>query len=271
MSASCSSLLFVAALVLAGCSARRVPAELVQGVEPGIERTDVERILQQPGIHHVTAAIDGNEVLITTFDVQPWLRVYYVFRNDALEKIVSIPPRRWQESSYKGVPAFRPEPVDPEELLQSTLAAPAVDREWIASEIAHAQRSKEYAEQFLEPEALWLAVAITAPLRLVLLPRDMIAGAQAREVAARFSPWKISTGLTSGEVHAIYGPPLAERQAGDSIACLFGKDLSRHRESVVEVHFLNDRVTRVFSHSFLDLTAALERVMPAFFSDGNSG
>ncbi len=251
-------------MLLAGCQSEPPSADLILKVEPGLDRREVERRLGQGSEHQVTAAVDGENIVVTTHNVSPWVPMFYVYRDGRFEKVVDGMRSATEVSSFEGTPWFRPVPQDPETRLQAILAAPSLTDDAIAERIAERRRDEAYAKQFLEPSALWPAIIITAPLYPFTLPRIMSENARDRDLARRFDPWLVRIGMSVDEVVAIYGAPKVVLDEGGSLVRTYGE-----HESCIAVHFQDGHVTRVFSHKFFD-HSLVDAVRTTYTDDARS-
>jgi hypothetical protein len=248
-------ILALASLLVTACRSTS-PAELILGLEPGLDRAEVERRLGQPSRHQVTAEVDGIEVVVTTHAVEPWLPLCFVYQNAALLKITGVPAMVDMDAS-KGKDISWLAPEEPETRLQHLLAMPALSHHDIERRIAFERASNAYAEKYREPSALWAAVVIPAPLGVVALPRTMHENAHDNELARRFDPFKVRLGMTTDEVDAIYGMPRVVHSSSEQEVRIYGGPVDRNivvypASSYVTVHFDDGRVIRVFSHEFFD-------------------
>ena len=239
-------------MILFGCGGPLVKPESLFDVPRGVSSADLERTLRGRGKHQFTARIARDDVLCLSHAVQEWyLEYYFVFRNDALTKIID--PSALDDDS---VPEWRRDlrkELDAEQRVRAVLEAPDLSRDSLKENLRN-RLPKDRKGAFNQ-----LPVAILlAPFVVVGAPRMIAAQQHNAKLAARFDPFRVQLEMSPGQVDAQLGPPLqAYSLAGNQQIRAYGKEVDvevhpQYRFSWVSVTFRNRKAIRAYSNDFFD-------------------
>lgn len=231
-----------------------VTVEALADLPRGITLDELQGIMATPPRHQFTARIDGGERLAVSYAFgETWARLYFVFRNGKLEKIVEPPPSEYKQVPYKGGILELKRPVDAEKRLEVVLAAPDL----AGAQPAAAIRGK-LPKRSRPPINVLPPFEPVPPVPAAARPRIVKNYQRNLELARRFDPFKLKLGMTPAAVDREFGEPLRlEGDGGPQPSRVYDSDeeVSVNPEyafSPVAVVFEKDAATRIFSNDFVD-------------------
>ncbi len=251
-----SLMVLVMLVFTCGCRAARTGAaqgitpQILQTVERGISQKRLEALFGVPARHQFEASRDETTTRCVSYSFSSFhLKYYFVFTNDALNKII-LPPRFEHELS----PAERGERAVwksyvPEERMNVVLQAPDLNQQGILASIERRHRPEKFDNAL---PALIIVGVIAAPVALV---RGTVENRKIKTLAEKFNPYRLTLGMTVEEVEQLFGAPVLSEKPDDvSETRYYGSPkLGTHNSLLwVCVVFKNEKAVRVLSDDFFN-------------------
>jgi hypothetical protein len=227
-----------------------ITPEALLNVKRGISQRQLETTFGVAARHEFTTSRNGTTVRCVSCQFASFhLRYYFVFTNDALQKIIQ-PPRFEHELSpvEKGTRAVW-KSHDPQERVDVVLQAPDLDEEGITASIQ--RRYKPKTPDNALPGAI-IAGVIGAPVALV---RGAVENREIKALADKFDPYRVRLEMPLAEVEQVFGEPrLVEKLPGDSDMRYYGSTKLGTQNPLlwVSVVFRDDKAVEVFSDDFFN-------------------
>lgn len=250
---------FVVLLITCGCQnigkgrAQNVHPSVLLKLERGISQSKLETSVGVASRHEFTTARSNTATrCVSYYFAADYLKYFFVFTNDGLEKII-LPPRFEHEISpwERGKRAVW-KSYDPEERLAVVVQAPDLRREEIVASMEHRHKPNKFDNAL--PGAI-IAGVVGAPITLVQSPSREAERREILALAQHFDPYRLQLTMPLADVEQIFGAPrLIDKLDDDSEIRYYGSPELGVKDRLlwVSVLFKNGKVTAVFSDDFFD-------------------
>ncbi len=215
-----SNACFCAGLAL-GCQReaepkRTVTEEALAAFKTGTKGAEVEKVLGE-GRHQFTTAQDGHLVTTRSYSFEePYIRLYFVFREGKLDRIVEPPPKDVDVVPFMGGTRAIERTLDPYLRMEAVFQGPNIEGEelvrWLR--VNTRKRSKSYN---VVP-----AFILTAPLLAVAAPEMAKEYRRNTELAQKYDPEKVQIGMSKVEVAKQFGEPLQIASRKERLSHVYG-------------------------------------------------
>lgn len=256
-----------ASLLLDGCGMQSsktfVQAErieqLVARIPTGISRAKLEVLLNHAPTHEFTAYSETTRLSCISYSIgSPEARYYFLFVNDDLAKVVQPASFEYEEYvNYLGARARRSKPVDPKQRIQLVLEAVQLSQSDFVASVREQAESYRRALEHEDSMMVLPAAVLLAPLMAAQGLRTMSDDSLNVKLERLYDPFKVSLGMSVVEVNDLLGPAVYMEKIDDShVRGVYGRDveltLADQRYSWIEVQFVRNRASAIYSHDFFD-------------------
>jgi len=244
--------------LILGCSGEKAPAGNVTqahkadilSLRKGISPNEVEMTFGGPGQHQFSARLATGDYFCVSYSFdRPYVYYYFLFRGDALEKILAPPSFDVDLVPYKDRYREIQKPFNAEKRIETVLQSGELSpAELIVALSTALSQKKETFNVLPALIAASPALAKNAEARRLAYEKNAV-------LAKQFDPGQVKLGDTEDSLVPKYGPPLTLATNGATHMYQFGSDVplninSAYRFSGVSVMTENGLVTRIFCHDF---------------------
>lgn len=219
----------------------------------GMSLDHLRALLGQEPRHQFTSRVGASEYLCVSYAFgEPHARLYFVFKEGKLEKIMEPPPSPTRTVPYQGAWGQQRLPVDPEVRVAEVMQAGDMSGQPLRASLA--ARLPKGGKSFNVLPAFGVLAphfAATEPLRRKQYRRN-------EQLAKHFDARKVRLGDSREQVDSAFGPPLQTTQAGGRTVCVYGSTeplpmvSPPYLFSPIDVHFESGRVVALFSNDFVN-------------------
>src|SRR5437667_8518216 len=113
--------MLVLGIMTCGCAPKSADSDALLGLAAGMSPVEVQKRIGSAHMHQFTALIDGEEILGVSQNFRdPYMRIYLIYRNHALAKIVDVPPESMFRVDHPTDTNWTDRiPVNPEQRMQA--------------------------------------------------------------------------------------------------------------------------------------------------------
>ncbi|MCP3904560.1 MAG: hypothetical protein GY715_13115 [Planctomycetes bacterium] len=230
------AMVLVPTVLMSGCHPR-YRYDSLRRVRPDMTRADVQQVMRGTARHQFTTTREGDEVACGSYYLEGGDKVYLVFQNDRLTKMID---RAWIWDA----------PPTPELRVLSVLdSQEIVDIDDLEARYRERRRG----------QTLPVVLVATETILYEIRPQKN------RALVERYDGFRVELGMTPSEVALMLGPPHRQRDVANQTYATYGGDpehLSRvswpHRFPRVMVVYRDGAAEHVYSDDFFDYSLAAE-------------